>query len=437
MVDKTSDIIELSSGDEADDQDDREVAGQKGTSTKMESEENNQRASNFDRAAVTSIPSSSLSGGNKVSVRHDLIQNKTTAKFDVRSCTRNELDELLVDVSSMKEKNLTVDYDNFRVEYPHHASKYTAKSLTLFIRENAMRASTSGTKRKILDGDKEGERKVRIALQDMKKNGITLDLENFKEQYSDLCSKYDGRSIASRIKRFTNKEKEGDQKKTSATQDDHKSIPKQVLQKLLSDDEKGRKKVIKALHKLKNKEKVEPTVENFKIYYPELYSKYKQKSIGKVLSEEIKKMRVSSPKERRDKSPQKGRPQRSVRAPVRFAEELPASLSGENDLEGDDAVEADDDNLIAETGEQVVAKAEDHLAEFLMTTVMKLTNEDRNEDLVATFVSYSQKFNNEGFNTPTILKSLKSEARLDEYLVSTISMKKGHLMMFKEWLKET
>lgn len=196
-------------------------------------------------------------------------------------------------------------------------------------------------------------------------------------------------------------------------------------------------KVIKALHKLKNKEKVEPTVDNFKLYYPELYSKYKQKSIGKVLSEEIKKMRVRQPKERRENSPQKGRRRRP---PVRFAEELSASLSGENELEGDGT---DDNNMsglglgvVLETGDQV-AKVEDQLAEFLMTSVMKLTDEDRNVDLVATFVSYSQKFNDEGFNTPTILKSLKSEARLDEYLVSTISMKKGHLMMFKEWLKET
>lgn len=186
---------------------------------------------------------------------------------------------------------------------------------------------------------------------------------------------------------------------------------------------------------MKNKKKVEPTVENFKIYYPELYSKYKQKSIGKVLSEEIKKMRVRSPKGRRDKSPQKGRPQRSVGPTVRFAEELSASLSVENDLEDDDAVTADNNNVLAQTGDQN-ARVEDHLAEFLMSTVMKLTNEDRNADLVATFVIYSQKFNDEGFNTPTILKSLKSEARLDEYLVSTISMKKGHLMMFKEWLKE-
>ena len=196
-------------------------------------------------------------------------------------------------------------------------------------------------------------------------------------------------------------------------------------------------KVIKALHKLKNKEKVEPTVDNFKLYYPELYSKYKQKSIGKVLSEEIKKMRVRQPKERRENSPQKGRRRRP---PVRFAEELSASLSGENELEGDGT---DDNNMsglglgvVLETGDQV-AKVEDQLAEFLMTSVMKLTDEDRNVDLVATFASYSQKFNDEGFNTPTILKSLKSEARLDEYLVSTISMKKGHLMMFKEWLKET
>lgn len=200
---------------------------------------------------------------------------------------------------------------------------------------------------------------------------------------------------------------------------------------------------------MKNKKKVEPTVDNFKIYYPELYSKYKQKSIGKVLSEEIKKMRVRQPKERsenspqkgrRDKSPQKGRPTRSARPPVRFAEEHSASLSSENDSEGDGT---DDNNMselglgvVLETGDQV-AKVEDQLAEFLMISVMKLTDEDRNEDLVATFASYSQKFNDEGFNTPTILKSLKSESRLDEYLVSTISMKKGHLMMFKEWLKET
>lgn len=244
MADRTYDIIELSSSDEAEDQDDREVADQKGNSTKMESEETNQERPNFDRATITSIPSSSLSGGIKVGVRHDLIQsNKTTAKFDVRSCTRRELDDLLLSVESMKEKNLTVDYDNFRAEYPHHASRYTAKSLTLFIRENAMRASPSGVKRKRLDGDKEGERKVRIALQDMKKNGITLDLENFKEQYSDLGSKYDGRSIASRIKRFNNKEKEGVQKQTSAPRDEHISIPNESEKKLLSDDERGRKKV--------------------------------------------------------------------------------------------------------------------------------------------------------------------------------------------------
>lgn len=243
MADRAFDIIELSSGDEAEDQDDREV-GQKGNSTKMESEDTNQGRPNFDRATITSIPSSSLSGGIKVGARHDLIQsNKTTAKFDVRSCTREELDELLTDVSGMKDKNLTMDYDNFRVEYPHHASKYTAKSLTLFIRENAMRASPSGVKRKRLDGDKEGERNVRIALQDMKMNGITLDWENFKEQYSDLCSKYDGRSIASRIKRFNNKDKEGFQKKISATRDKHSSVPMEVVQKLLSDDENGRKKV--------------------------------------------------------------------------------------------------------------------------------------------------------------------------------------------------
>lgn len=243
MANRAFDIIELSSGDEAEDQDDREV-GQKGNSTKMESEDTNQGRPNFDRATITSIPSSSLSGGIEVGARHDLIQsNKTTAKFDVRSCTREELDELLTDVSSMKDKNLTVDYDNFRVEYPHHASKYTAKSLTLFIRENAMRASPSGVKRKRLDGDKEGERKVRVALQDMKMNGITLDWENFKEQYLDLCSKYDGRSIASRIKRFNNKDKETLQKKTSAARDKHSSIPMEVEQKLLSDDENGRKKV--------------------------------------------------------------------------------------------------------------------------------------------------------------------------------------------------
>lgn len=191
-------------------------------------------------------------------------------------------------------------------------------------------------------------------------------------------------------------------------------------------------KVIKALRELGKKK--ETTLSNFKAEYPELCAKYTASSIAKTVSFEIKKMREMSSHQ------SSGRIARNVGPPIRYTDEHPQSDHPQTLLPSEDnkcyetEEESNGQGNVENRNMHKVDETKDRLAEILMRDVMKLNLEDRTPDIVATFITYSNKFNEEGFNTPLILKTLKDEPDIDEYLVAKISLKKGHLLMFKKWL---
>ena len=182
-------------------------------------------------------------------------------------------------------------------------------------------------------------------------------------------------------------------------------------------------KLIEALHKLsKNKE---TTLSNFKAEYPDFYAEYTAASIATTVDRQIKKMRAQQ---------SSGRQTRGVGSPIRYIDEHQKSLFSEDDESYEGEEETNGQVNVENRNVHKVDETKNHLADILMIDVMKFSLEDRTPDIVATFISYSNKFNEEGFNTPLILKTLKDEPDLDEYLVSKISLKKGHLLMFKKWL---
>lgn len=323
----------------------------------------------------------------------------------------------------------------FKKEYPGLASKYVSRSLvSIFNLFNRDRTGTTSLpsgwvpsrcplKKVNVDEDEEGEKDVQAALLDMKMTGIPIDLEHLRQHHPDIHSKYDGRSLSFRIKRFNKGFTKESRKRTSASQPmkDHKR--RKIILKKLSEDDAGRKKVIKALHELGKKK--ETTLSNFKAEYPELCALYTPSSIATTVSIQIKKMSSHQ---------SNGRQTRDVGPPNRYMFRYQNSLFSEDDESNEGEEETNVQGNVENRNTHKVDETKNHLAEILMIDVMKLNLEDRTPDIAATFISYSNKLNEEGFNTPLILKTLKDEPDLDEYLVSKISLKKGHLLMFKKWL---